>query len=108
VLGFTVKARDRIARSGLGVPMDLVYLELGGTVVELIAYENADVDPPPAKEHVGYRMIALEVEDMGRAAEYLRGKGVELVWGPRVAETYARAEICDPDGNRIELRHWFK
>jgi glyoxylase I family protein len=108
VLGFTVKARDRIARSGLGVPMDLVYLELGGTVVELIAYENGEVDPPPAKEHVGYRMIALEVEDMERAAEYLRGKGVELVWGPRVAETYARAEICDPDGNRIELRHWFK
>jgi catechol 2,3-dioxygenase-like lactoylglutathione lyase family enzyme len=26
VLGFTVKARDRIERSGLGVPIDLVYL----------------------------------------------------------------------------------
>jgi len=37
VLGFTVKARDRIERSGLGVPIDLVYLDLGGTVVELIA-----------------------------------------------------------------------
>ena len=36
VLGFTVKARDRIERSGLGVPIDLVYLDLGGTVVELI------------------------------------------------------------------------
>jgi hypothetical protein len=36
-LGFTVKARDRIERSGLGVPIDLVYLDLGGTVVELIA-----------------------------------------------------------------------
>ena len=33
VLGFTVKARDRIERSGLGVPIDLVYLDLGGTVV---------------------------------------------------------------------------
>jgi len=30
VLGFTVKARDRIERSGLGVPIDLVYLDLGG------------------------------------------------------------------------------
>ena len=38
VLGFTVKARDRIERSGLGVPIDLVYLDLGGTVVELISY----------------------------------------------------------------------
>ena len=28
VLGFTVKARDRIERSGLGVPIDLVYLDL--------------------------------------------------------------------------------
>ena len=32
VLGFTVKARDRIERSGLGVPINLVYLDLGGTV----------------------------------------------------------------------------
>ena len=36
VLGFTVKARDRIERSSLGVPIDLVYLDLGGTTVELI------------------------------------------------------------------------
>ena len=40
ILGFTVKARDRIERSGLGVPIDLVYLDLGGTVVELISYEG--------------------------------------------------------------------
>ena len=47
ILGFKVKARDRIERSSLGVPMNLVYLELGGTMVELIAYENAAVDPAP-------------------------------------------------------------
>ena len=40
VLGFTVKARDRIERSGLGVPIDLVYLDLGGTVVELISVRS--------------------------------------------------------------------
>jgi glyoxylase I family protein len=108
ILGFKVKARDHIERSSLGVPMDLAYLELGGTTVELIAYQNAEVAPAPAKEHVGYRMIALEVDDMDKAAAYLRGKGVELVWGPRVAPTYARAEICDPEGNHIELRQWFK
>ena len=45
VLGFRVKARDRIERSGLGVPIDLVYLDLGGTVVELISYDGASVDP---------------------------------------------------------------
>lgn len=108
VLGFTVKARDRIERSSLGVPIELVYLDLGGTVIELIAYEGAAVDPAPQTEHLGYRMIALEVEDMQKAAEHLRTKGVEIVWGPRVRETYSRAEICDPDGYRIELRQWFR
>jgi catechol 2,3-dioxygenase-like lactoylglutathione lyase family enzyme len=50
VLGFTVKARDRIERSGLGVPIELVYLDLGGTVVELISYQGAAVDPAPQTE----------------------------------------------------------
>jgi glyoxylase I family protein len=75
VLGFTVKARDRIERSGLGVPIDLVYLDLGGTVVELISYEGTAVDPAPQTEHLGYRMIALEVDDMQKTADYLRTKG---------------------------------
>jgi glyoxylase I family protein len=108
VLGFNVKSRDRIERSGLGVPIDLVYLELGGTVVELISYEGISVDPAPRNEHLGYRMIALEVDDMQRTVDYLSTKGVEIVWGPRVRETYARAEICDPNGYRIELRQWFQ
>jgi glyoxylase I family protein len=107
VLGFTVKARDRVERSALGVPIDLVYLELGGTVVELISYEGAAVDPAPQGEHLGYRMIALEVDDMQQAAEYLKQKGVDIVWGPRVGQTYARAEIRDPNGCHIELRQWF-
>ncbi len=80
VLGFAVKSRDRIERSGLGVPVDLVYLDLGGTVVELISYDGADVDPAPEKEHLGYRMIALEIDDMQQAADYLKGKGVDIVW----------------------------
>ena len=108
VLGFTVKARDRIERSGLGVPIDLVYLDLGGTVVELISYEGAPADPAPQTEHLGYRMMALEVDDMQKTADYLKTKGVDIVWGPRVRETYSRAEICDPNGYRIELRQWFR
>lgn len=108
VLGFKVKQRDRIERSGQGVPIDLVYLELGGTVVELIACDDAAVDPAPQNEHLGYRMIALEVEDMQQAADYLKTKGVDIVWGPRVRESYARAEIRDPNGFNIELRQWFR
>jgi catechol 2,3-dioxygenase-like lactoylglutathione lyase family enzyme len=108
VLGFAVKSRDRIERSGLGVPIDLVYLDLGGTVVELISYDGAPLDPAPQTEHLGYRMIALEVDDMQRTTEYLKTKGVDVVWGPRVRETYSRAEICDPNGYHIELRQWFR
>ena len=81
VLGFTVKARDRIERSSLGVPIDLVYLDLGGTTVELIRYDGAAVDPAPQTEHLGYRMIALEVDDMQKTVDYLSTKGVDIVWG---------------------------
>src|ERR1700730_2879922 len=38
--------------------------------------------------------------------DYLRTKGVDIAWGPRVRETYSRAEICDPNGYHIELRQW--
>jgi glyoxylase I family protein len=107
VLEFKIKLRDRIERSSLGVPMDLVYLELGGTVVELISYEGAAVEPAPQQEHLGYRMMALEVEDMQKTVEYLQTKGIDIVWGPRVRETFARAEIRDPNGYHIELRQWF-
>jgi hypothetical protein len=85
VLGFTVKARDQIERSGLGVPINLVYLDLGGTVVEPISYESASVDPAPQTEHLGYRIIALEVEDMQKTADYLRIKGVDIM-----AQEFAR------------------
>ena len=108
ILGFKVRERDRIERSGLGVPIDLVYLELGGTTVELITYDGAKVDPAPQKEHLGYRMIALEVDDMQKTADELKEKGVDIVWGPMVRDTYARAEICDPNGYHIELRQWFR
>jgi len=53
----------------------------------------------PQKEHLGYRMIALEVDDMQQTADYLKEKGVDIVWGPVVRPTYARAEICRPHGS---------
>jgi glyoxylase I family protein len=107
VLGFQVKARDRVELSE-GAALNLVYLDLGGTVVELISYEGVPVDPAPRLEHLGYRMIALEIDDMQQTADYLKEKGVPIVWGPMVRDTYARAEIRDPNGYGIELRQWFK
>jgi catechol 2,3-dioxygenase-like lactoylglutathione lyase family enzyme len=106
VLGFRVKARDHIERPG-GPTLDLVYLDLGGTTVELISWQGVPVAPAPALEHLGYRMMALEVDDMDKTVDELKGRGVDVVWGPMVRPTYARAEICDPNGYRIELRQWF-
>jgi len=108
VLGFTVKARDRIERSILGVPIDLVYLDLGGAVVELISYQGVTVDPAPQTEHLGYRMIALEVDDMQKTADYLRTKGVDIVWGPRVRETYSRDLRPQRLSRRAQIRQWFR
>ena len=108
VLGFKVRSRERVAKSGAGVPMNLVYMELGGTTVELISYEGAALAPAPTGLHLGYNLLALEVEDMSQAIAFLKGKGVEVVWGPMVRENqFARAEITDPDGYHIELRQWF-
>ena len=81
-----------------------VYLDLGGTTV--ISYEGACVEAAPQNEHLGYRMMALEVDDMQKTVEYLGAKRVEIVWGPKVREKYARAEIRDSNGYHIELRQW--
>ncbi len=107
VLGFKIRSRDRVERSAPGMAVNLVYLELGGTTVELITYEGGTVGPAPTGIHFGYNLIALEVEDMQRALQFLKTKGVEAVWGPMTREHYARAEITDPNGYHIELRHWF-
>ena len=106
VLGFTVGARDRITRPD-GSLLNIAYLGLGGTTVELMAYDGVPVAPQPAMEHLGYRMMALEVDDMKEALAYLKTKGIEAVWGPVFRDNYARAEIRDPNGYHIELRHWF-
>ena len=105
VLGFKVRAQDRVPSTPLG-PLELVYLDLGGTTVELMAYPEAQLERAAPAERLGYRMMALEVEDMDRALALLKTKGVEPCWGPVRRATYARAEIRDPDGNHIELRQW--
>ncbi|HWD60303.1 MAG TPA: VOC family protein [Stellaceae bacterium] len=107
VLGFTVGAHDRVARPGSDTALNVVYLGLGGTTVELMNWEGVPVAPRPELEHLGYRMMAIEVDDMKEALAYLKTKGVDAAWGPVFRDNYARAEIEDPNGYRIELRHWF-
>jgi glyoxylase I family protein len=107
VLGFG--ERERVQVQTPSGPLDLVYLELGGTTVEVMCYPNAKSIPPRAPEQrLGWQCLALEVEDMDRALAALKAKGIDCAWGPMKRPGYARAEIRDPDGNPIELRQWHR
>jgi len=108
VLGFKLKFRDRIPLNDTGGVLGIVYLDLGGTAIELLTYEGMPAEPAPQKLQLGYRMMALEVDDMRKTLDYLKAKGVDPVWGPVFREKYARAEIRDPNGYHIELRQWLR
>lgn len=102
VLGFTMRERIPVSAPRLD---EIAYLSLGDTTIEMLSI----VDPVPASEDpypIGYKAIAIEVDNMGEAVQYLKGKGVEIVWGPMSLGTSVRAEIRDPDGLTIELRQW--
>jgi glyoxylase I family protein len=102
ILGFHVKQRKNVEAAPI---REVVYLELNDNVVEFL---SVDGPAPKSQEQwqVGYRMMALEVDDMDEAVEYLKGKGVEITWGPVDLGESKRAEIKDPDGLSIELRQW--
>ncbi|TNF09494.1 MAG: VOC family protein [Gammaproteobacteria bacterium] len=100
--GFEIRSRNEVKAP----PMKEVnYLALGDTVIEVIAVDNP-AEKSEAAWQVGYRAIALEVEDMSEAVNLLKGKGIEVTWGPVDLGNSIRAEIRDPDGLIIELRHW--
>jgi glyoxylase I family protein len=102
VLGFRVRERFPVPMK----PMkEIAYLELGGSVMELISVEEPAA-ARPAQWTVGYRAIAVEVEDMDAAVAYLKGRGVAITWGPVATGKSKRAEIKDPDGLPVELRQW--
>lgn len=103
VLGFTVKQR----RPGSpGSPWkEIIFLGLNDTMLEILVAE--DPAPPEIKpEPVGYRMMAIEVDDMDRAMGYLKSEGIEISRPPVVLGNSRRAEIKDPNGLSIELRQW--
>ena len=102
VLGFKIKSRNEVKMP----PMrEVIYLELGDTVLEIIS-----VDSPKQRSEApwetGYRAIALEVEDMKKAIEYLSDKGITTAQEPVDIGDSFRGEIRDPDGLIIELRQW--
>ena len=101
-MGFRLKERVQL---DLPVLRQVVYLELGDTMLEMLDY----VDPAPADPtiRVGYRIMALEVESMAEALAFLAARGIEPTQPPRdVGGGALRAEIVDVDGLPIELRQW--
>lgn len=102
VLGFKIKSRNEVKVP----PMkEVIYLELGDTVIEIISATNPKSKSETLWE-VGYRGIALEVEDMEKAVEYLKKKGIAIALEPVDLGDSFRGEIRDPDGLVIELRQW--
>lgn len=102
ILGFTIKSRNEVKMPPMRA---VIYLELGDTVLEIISADN----PEPKSEaswQVGYRGIALEVNDMEEAVGYLKGKGISIAREPIDLGHSYRGEIRDPDGLIIELRQW--
>lgn len=102
ILGFKLKVRVQVDVPGM---REVIYLQLGDTVIEVISAEKPAVKSQEAWQ-VGYRAIALEVEDMEKAVEYLRERGIEMAREPVDLGTSIRGEIRDPDGLTIELRKW--
>ena len=102
IIGFRIKSRQEVKMP----PMrEVIYLELGDTVIEIISADN-----PKSKSEmpweVGYRAIALEAEDMATAVDYLKSKGIPIAREPIDVGDSFRGEIRDPDGLMIELRQW--
>ena len=103
VLGF--HERERIPIVGHPSLREVAYLDLGDTTLELLSYDT--LEPVLGKTpHVGYRMMALEVDSMEGTITYLAEKGIYPSLPPADAGGSLRAEILDPDGLPIELRQW--
>lgn len=102
VLGFKVKERRKVQMPPLE---EVIYLTLNDTMVEILSVKG--VTPASAMPwQASYRMLAIEVEDMDKAVEYLKSKGVEISRPPVSVGKSRRGEIKDPNGLSIELRQW--
>ena len=84
-----------------GIPgSDIVFLDIGGTTIELMqgpAPTGAD------KPGCGFVHMAFEVDDVDAAYAELKGKGVEFFVEPKNVGDIRLAFFHDPDGNELEL-----
>lgn len=101
VFGFTFKERMKPKSPDLE---EVAFLTLNDTMLELVKLKGPT--PFPSCPQIGFRSMAIEVDDMDKAIEYLKTKGVAVSWGPMDLGTSKRAEIKDWEGLTVELRQW--
>ena len=105
ILGFKVRERFEVeAGKGSAQLKEVANLTLEeGAVIELF---SIDAGVPPDPEYnappfeAGFRLMAIEVEDMDQAVEYLTSKGIEV---NRAHKANPARWIKDPDGNMLIL-----
>ena len=101
ILGFNLQSRRKVESPSSPV-QETAFVELNNILIEMFSIK----DPAPVSTEqwqVGYRRMALEVEDMDKLVEHLKTKGIELSMGPVTMGTTKMAELMDPDGLSIQL-----
>ena len=102
ILGFQVTSQHKMDGSR-GIT-EIVFMKLGNTSLELL--EFPDAEPISENPQVGYRMMAITVDDMPSAIKYLKEKGVTISREPMSLGESWRGEVLDNNGLAIELRQW--
>jgi len=102
ILGFQVTSQHKMDGSR-GIT-EIVFMKLGDTSLELL--EFPDAEPISEKPQVGYRMMAITVDDMPSAIKYLKEKGVTISREPMSLGESWRGEFLDNNGLAIEIRQW--
>ena len=102
ILGFQVTSQHKMDGSR-GIT-EIVFMKLGDTSLELL--EFPDAEPISEKPQVGYRMMAITVDDMPSAIKYLKEKGVTISREHMSLGESWRSEFLDNNGLAIEIRQW--
>jgi catechol 2,3-dioxygenase-like lactoylglutathione lyase family enzyme len=77
---------------------DIVFIDIGGTTIELMGAEQAG--PRPVS---GFVHLAFEVDDVDATHADLVSKGVTFTVEPKDVGDIRLAFFVDPDGNQLEL-----
>lgn len=90
---------------------EIYYLQLNDfTRIELFDYHGKSVKKDVAESDLGYRHLAIDVDDVDEWAAHLKENGVPIRYGPE-SLPHLNARVClieDPDGMEIEICHKIK